>query len=173
MNGKVITVNGLVDPAELGMVMMHEHLHSDIYDWDTGSLIEEEKPITPERRAYLLKEAVPHLKACGKHGCHAYVDVSMAPWRAWPSFYREISHASGMHIILATGFYREVETRAFAQLALHPDLTTHHRGQLLADRQPQPGAAVSTTGGVVGLDEGLEQFVLLLRRHADTAIADL
>lgn len=113
MNGKVITVRGPVDPSQLGAVMMHEHLHADSYDWENERLITEEKEPTPQRREYILREAVPHLKACGEHGCHAFVDPTPPPWRAWPTLYREVSEASGVHIVLATGFYREVETGTY------------------------------------------------------------
>ena len=108
-SGKVITVNGLVEPAALGRILMHEHLHSDIYDWDRKELIQEERPLSAAYRELLVREAWPELKACHDHGCHAYLDATMPPWRAWPTFYRETTQATGMHIILATGFYREVE----------------------------------------------------------------
>ena len=106
-----MTVLGPVKPADLGKVMMHEHLHSEIFKPNTdGELILEEKPATTERREYLLKNAVPHLKkAREKYGMGAYVDVSMPPWRAWPDVYADVSRASGVHIIMATGYYREIE----------------------------------------------------------------
>jgi phosphotriesterase-related protein len=107
--GKVVTARGPVEPAALGRVMMHEHLHSDIYDWDRGVLISEEKPATAERREYLLRHAVPLLRACRDHGMQAYVDTTMPPWRAWPDLYAEVSQAADVHIVLCTGFYREVE----------------------------------------------------------------
>lgn len=80
--GKVLTVRGPVEPETLGRVLMHEHLHSDIYDWEKNLLITEEKPPTPERRDYLMREAVPLLKQCHAFGCHGYCDVTMPPWRA-------------------------------------------------------------------------------------------
>ncbi len=108
-NGKVITVRGPVEPEALGRVLMHEHLHCDIYDWDRKELVQEEKPASRERRDLLMKEAVPCLKECTDHGCFAFVDVTMPPWRAWPDLYVEVSEAAGIHIILCTGFYCEVE----------------------------------------------------------------
>jgi len=107
--GKVVTVCGPVEPTVLGKVMMHEHLHSDIYDWEKNELIKDEAPPTPERRDLLLREAVPFLRECNDHGCHAYVETTPAPWRAWPTLYVEVSKAANMHIILCTGYYREVE----------------------------------------------------------------
>jgi len=106
--GKVITVSGPVEPSALGRVMMHEHLHSDVYDWERQELVNQEKPIAPERRRYLLEEAVPYLKACTAHGCRAYCDTTPPPWRAWPTFYAEASAAADMHIVLCTGCYGEM-----------------------------------------------------------------
>lgn len=107
--GKVLTVRGSVAPETLGKVMMHEHLHSDIYDWDNNLLIEEEAPPTRERRDYLMREAVPLLRQCHEFGCHGYCDVTMPPWRAWPTLYRDVAEAADAHIVMSTGFYREME----------------------------------------------------------------
>lgn len=111
--GKVLTVRGEVEPDALGAVMMHEHLQSDIYDWQADRFIAEEAPATPERRQYLLREAVPLLRACGQYGCRAYVDTTMPPWRAWPDVYVEVAEAADVHIVLCTGFYREMEVGTY------------------------------------------------------------
>lgn len=108
--GKALSVLGPVDPGALGQVLMHEHLHSDLYDWKTDGLVQEERPTPPERIQFLLDDAAPLLReAREKHGMGAYCDVTMPPWRAWPDVYEKVARASGMHIILATGFYREIE----------------------------------------------------------------
>jgi phosphotriesterase-related protein len=114
VNGMVITARGLVAPERLGCVMMHEHLHADLYDWRKDQLITEEKPTKPHRRRYLLKNAVPLLKRCRKSfGMRAFLDTTMPPWRAWPTLYAEVSAAADMHIVLCTGFYREIETGTY------------------------------------------------------------
>ncbi len=108
--GKVLTVTGPVEPEALGKVQMHEHLHADQFDWEKDCLIREERPITQERRELLMREAVPHMKACvEQHGGCAWVETSVYPWRAWPTFYREVAQMTGMHCILISGFYRQVE----------------------------------------------------------------
>lgn len=109
MNGKVLTARGPVNPSELGAVMMHEHLHSDMFDWEKDEFVDKEKPVTPERKEFLMKEAVPFLKKCRKEGCFTFVEATPAPWRAWPTLYMEISDAADMNIVISTGFYREVE----------------------------------------------------------------
>lgn len=106
--GKALTVTGPVEPESLGKVMMHEHLHSDSFDYDRNELVTEEKP-DEERRQVLLNEAAPYLKQCTEHGCFGFVDPTPPPWRAWPTVYPEVSRAANMHIVLCTGFYREIE----------------------------------------------------------------
>jgi len=108
LRGQALTVRGPVEPAALGRVLMHEHLHSDCYDWQRQALVTEERPIAEERRALLMREAVPYLRQCNAHGCHAYVDVTPAPWRAWPTFMAEAAQAADLHIIACTGFYCEM-----------------------------------------------------------------
>ena len=112
LKGKVITARGPVEPSVLGRVPMHEHLHSDLYDWDKDEVVWEEKP-NEQRRKYLLEDAVPHLKRCKEFGCHAILDTTMPPWRAWPNVYQEVSEAADVHIIVSTGFYREIELGAY------------------------------------------------------------
>ncbi len=108
--GKALAVTGPVEPSALGTVMMHEHLHSDNYDWVKDAPIDEETPTSPARRQFLLDDAVPLLReARERHGLGAYCDVTMPPWRAWPDVYTDVSRASGVAIILATGYYREIE----------------------------------------------------------------
>jgi phosphotriesterase-related protein len=111
--GKVLTARGPVEPSVLGRVMMHEHLYSDCYDWDRDELVNEEKPISPERRSLLMTEAIPRLKECNDHECFAFLEATPVPWRAWPTFYVEASEAANMHIILSTGYYREMEDGAY------------------------------------------------------------
>jgi len=100
--GQILTVRGPVEPEALGRIAMHEHIHCD-------SLASEEGPLDPQRYQLLMNEAIPPLRECNAHGGHGFVEVSMPPWRAWPTFYREAADAADMHIILCTGFYREIE----------------------------------------------------------------
>jgi len=109
MVGKVLTVRGPVEPATMGRVLMHEHLHSDCYDWAGDKCVVEERPTPPKRRQYLLTNAVPLLRRCHQFDCHGYVDTTPPPWRAWPDVYEEVAAAADVNIVLCTGFYREME----------------------------------------------------------------
>ena len=104
--GKVITVRGEVEPGALGAVLMHEHLYAD-------GLQAAEAPTRPERERLLLDYAVPNLKRLHDAGCHALVDATPMPMRAWPDTYLRIAEAANLHIVLATGFYREMEVGTY------------------------------------------------------------
>lgn len=110
--GKVVTCRGPVEPESLGRVLMHEHLHSDLYDWAARKPIWDER-FREERRRYLLEEAVQHLRSCVEYGCNCFCDATMPPWRAWPTIYREVAEASGAWLVLCTGFYREMEVGSY------------------------------------------------------------
>ena len=60
----------------------------------------------------------------------------------------------------------EVEGRALALLALHPERAAHQLRQALRDRKAQPGAAVAPCRRGVHLAERLEQPVHSLRRES-------
>ena len=55
-----------------------------------------------------------------------------------------------------------MEAAAAAGRAVDRELAAHQLHQVLADRQPEAGAAVAPAGRGVGLREGLEQALLLL-----------
>jgi predicted metal-dependent phosphotriesterase family hydrolase len=112
LRGKVITVLGPVAPIALGKVLMHEHVCSDLYDWENHRLVVQEKP-NDKYMQYLMREAVPHLRKCGEYGCSGICDVTMPPWRAWPDVYQAVAREARTNIVLATGFYREIELGSY------------------------------------------------------------
>src|SRR5258706_1293370 len=64
-----------------------------------------------------------------------------------------------------------MERRAFAGIALDPNLAAHEFGQTLADREPQPCAAIMTGGRGIDLLEGFEKPILALEGNANAGIA--
>ena len=66
----------------------------------------------------------------------------------------------------------ETERGALLRRAAHFDLSAHQAHKLLADRQPQAGAAEALRHRGGRLAEVLEQPALLLAGHADAAVAD-
>src|SRR5579864_1074588 len=62
------------------------------------------------------------------------------------------------------------EFRAFADLALHGDIAAQQRHELLCDREPQPGPAVSPRAGHISLAKLLEDRLEIARRDTDPSI---
>ena len=106
MMGKVITVCGPVDPVALGKVMMHEHLYVNLFNKVDGGIRQAERDL-------IFSEGIPSIRKCNEHGCHAFVDASWPSVRANAAFYVEASAAANMHIVLCTGFYREIELNSY------------------------------------------------------------
>ena len=65
----------------------------------------------------------------------------------------------------------EEEGRAPARLRLDPHDAAVRLDEALDDRQPEPGAAVLAGRAVVDLEEGIEDALLVLGRHADAGVA--
>ncbi len=104
--GRVITVRGEVEPEVLGAVLMHEHLYCSCRDWHEG-------PTPPDRERLLMEYAVPNLGKLHDHGCHTVLDATPMAWRAAPDTYLRIAAAADLHVVLSTGFYREMEVGSY------------------------------------------------------------
>src|SRR5215467_7113771 len=90
--------------------------------------------------------------------------------RTWGHRFRLNLFAKSVRICTARQTHRE--DRALARLARHGHIATHHARELAGDGKPEPSAAVAARGQGIGLGEILEQFRLLLCRHADAVIRD-
>ena len=77
----------------------------------------------------------------------------------------ELRHGGGIHRQL------HGEHAAVARFARRTDAAAEQLAELAAQRQSEPGAAVTLGGRGIGLHEGLEHAVELRLRHADAGIA--
>src|SRR5438045_224828 len=93
----VQTVCGPVEPSALGRVLMHEHLLSDMYrvTGQTDHILNDEA---------LACEELGHLKAAGGT---ALVETTPIDLGRDPDGLRRISEATGVHVIMGTGWYRQ------------------------------------------------------------------
>jgi predicted metal-dependent phosphotriesterase family hydrolase len=96
--GLVRTVRGDVDPVELGVTYMHEHLIID-------------SPLVAEHWPEILlanpDDAVAEVKHCVDAGVGAMVDaMPMASGRG-PERLARISEETGVHVVMATGLHTE------------------------------------------------------------------
>ncbi|MNS27817.1 hypothetical protein D3C72_597770 [compost metagenome] len=78
-------------------------------------------------------------------------------------------HLARFHVLLR---HDQGKHTALPRFAGHADGTAEQRGQIAGDRQAQPGTAVAPIGGAIGLTEGFENAVVLIRLDADPRIAD-
>ncbi len=95
--GKVMTVAGAIDPAEMGPTLPHEHVMSTYgaesarypyYDVDK-----------------LFGTVLPYLKVVKELGLRTLVDCTAAYFGRHPEILRKISASSGLHILTNTGYY--------------------------------------------------------------------
>ena len=120
ITGKVQTVQGLIDPSDLGRTLMHEHVVVDFTP--TARRPEEKVEITFENRwqmdyewvdapgnRYLLDRdvAVREMERMVKDGGQSIVEVSTHPMGTDPEGLREVSERSGVHIVSGVGRYIE------------------------------------------------------------------
>ena len=64
----------------------------------------------------------------------------------------------------------EMKLGAFTLRALHPHVTVHHFGELTGNGETKAGAAVSPSGGAIGLTEGVKDFFTHLWADANACI---
>lgn len=98
-----ITVRGEIQPEDMGLILVHEHVMSTF-----GA--------DPVRYANydveaLLAAAVPYLKRLRSLGCQTIVDATAAYFGRHPELLREISIQSGVHILTNTGYYAAADDR--------------------------------------------------------------
>jgi phosphotriesterase-related protein len=93
-----VTVAGPIQPAQLGMVLPHEHVLVDFIGADRVS-----------RSRYDAEEvfevALPHLQRVGELGCQTLVDCTPAYIGRDPMLLKRLSQASRVQILTNTGYY--------------------------------------------------------------------
>jgi len=103
---QVVTVLGPIDPSELGVTLSHDHLILDAF-----ALFGE----TSGSYAWILDDvqvAIREVEAYRAAGGHAICDPTNEGLRRNPEALRQISQATGVHIVMGAGWYRE---RAYPQ----------------------------------------------------------
>ncbi|MFC1903668.1 phosphotriesterase [Chloroflexota bacterium] len=131
LKGKVQTILGLIDPKDLGITMTHEHLLCDVTAWLKTSFVKfedefEEKmikhPVTMDILWWLRyhpfqnwddcqlldeKTAVDELLVYKHLGGNSIVDATIRGISPDPAALTRISRATGVNVILGTGYYVE------------------------------------------------------------------
>lgn len=96
--GRVMTVLGLVEPTELGRVLAHEHLFIDLY-----------RVYQPHRDMKLSDPDLirVELERFREIGGGTVVDLTTPDLGRNPTSLREISHTTGLHVVMGSGHYRK------------------------------------------------------------------
>ena len=106
--GRVQTVRGKVDPADLGFTLPHEHTAISLWHvpdrWDYWELTRDEAVITDE------------LKRFAAVGGQTIVDLTLAGVGRDPGWLTTIAGASGLHVVMGCGWYRGAYYPATAQI---------------------------------------------------------
>ncbi|MDQ6817208.1 MAG: hypothetical protein M3018_07350 [Actinomycetota bacterium] len=97
MKPSVVTVRGLIDPAELGTTLSHDHLLCD--SWAVTQSYE----FVVDDEALAIEEA-KHFRA---KGGNAIIDPTNIGLGRNPEALLRISEATGLHILMGCGWYRE------------------------------------------------------------------
>jgi phosphotriesterase-related protein len=125
MQGKVMTVLGAIDPQDLGITLTHEHLLVDLRVWSQEPEDEEKKALMHApvdlstlgaiRRDPLLNLdncvlddvvlAIAELRQFKAAGGSSVVDCTNNGLQRAPLALKEISQATGVHIIMGSGYY--------------------------------------------------------------------
>jgi len=94
---QAVTVKGPIDPSQLGFTLMHEHLWCDLYRYDRSlaGAFNDEPLIIEEVQAYR------------NAGGGAIVEVTTLGLDRNPQALRRISEATGLHVIMGAGWYRQ------------------------------------------------------------------
>ena len=128
MVGKAMTVRGPIDPDQLGVTLMHEHLFLDLerfvvptYDtpatelalWDQKLALDNlylarnRKPIRDN--AFLADEKTTIFEVWDYRyaGGNTFVDVTSKGLRPDPLAMRRVSYATGINVVMGTGWYQK------------------------------------------------------------------
>ena len=157
-SGKVQTVRGLIEPAEMGVTLMHEHL---LIDWrhrftppaEASRVAFSRARVTPELRAAILHEpldnldnlllldeqdAVDEALRFTHAGGGTLVDMSNRGLGRDPLALRRISAATGLHVSMGAGYY--------VGISHPPDMDSRTEDELCAEMVRDIEVGVGDTG---------------------------
>ncbi len=108
MSGAVQTVRGSVDPADLGFTLPHEHTAISLWHiqnrWDYWELRRDAPIITRELQRFV------------DAGGSAVVDLTLPGVGRDPSWLLALAEATGLHVVMGAGWYREAYYPAEARI---------------------------------------------------------
>ncbi|MBN1999332.1 phosphotriesterase [candidate division KSB1 bacterium] len=106
----IMTVNGPISPADLGVTLTHEHVLVDFIGADS---------VTADRynADSVFFTVLPHLEQVHEAGCHTLVECTPAYLGRDPSLLHRLSLASRLHILTNTGYYGAMNNKYLPEYA--------------------------------------------------------
>ena len=156
----IITTLGPKSPAELGLILPHEHVFVDLRTWDTPGYAQAET----EDVIRLMGQEIRRAQAAG---VTAIVECSTVGVGRRADIERAVSQATGLPLVVPTGIYREPWVPDWAQAASEAALADWMLGELQGEIE---GSGVQA--GWIKLsagDEGLTACEMKILRAAAQA----
>jgi len=96
----VMTVNGSIPAADMGMTLAHEHLFADLRPYAEQMT----SPLAVDRDE-VVEVVLPYLREIQRQGCRTLVDCTATTLGRDPVLIRRLSQASGLQMLTVTGAY--------------------------------------------------------------------
>ncbi len=161
--GRLTTVRGPIEPSELGVTDAHDHLFLR-----TPALAGQETQ-DPEKAIVEVREAQAG-------GLQSFVDLTPIGLGRRPDLLREVSRATGAHIIGATGFHRDAHYPAdhWVYAASDEQLVERmqadiEQGMHPSDWDGDPDARDAARAGVIKLGASYQHISASERRRMELA----
>lgn len=131
----IMTVRGPVPAAELGYTLSHEHLLCDLWSYARSydAILDDE--------ALAIQELADYKSAGGR----AVIDVTNGGLRRNPEALRRISEATGVHIVMGAGWYREM---VYPRLIYERD--TNSLAEMIVQELTAGADGTTVRAGVIG-----------------------
>lgn len=95
---QIITVTGAIEPEEMGMALIHEHVMVDWIGADSTGYHR-------WNRDEIVERALPYLEELKKYDVSTFLDCTPAYLGRDPYILKELAERSGIHILTNTGYY--------------------------------------------------------------------
>lgn len=112
----IMTVTGPIDPSQLGVTYAHEHLLGGPPDWSSDR---HDQDLTMLSIEAARKELAIFRQAGGR----SIVEMSPSDYNRSPELLRDLSHATGIHIIMTTGLHKDAYSHPLTSTATIDELT--------------------------------------------------
>jgi len=103
-DGIIMTVNGPVSSAEIGITLTHEHILVDFIGADSITYLRWDKAKVTER-------ALPFLKQIKDLGCQTFIECTPEYIGRDPALLKILSDSSGLNILTNTGYYGAADNK--------------------------------------------------------------